>query len=222
MNDPDRIGREHMKPLQESPWMQRGLYFLAGVVIASLCLVLQFKWMDLVPYGGFDDQPRWLKRLLWIVGWLPWLVFVAVVVLRFRRGRHVRVGAYFLGTITPGAFLIASLLFGPTIDEFVHFQKFDAEAWQNQESGEHDIMWPPRLCMVDDLLRSGRLWGKTQEEVIELLGPPAPKGFPFGANECDVHYYLGPDRGLFRIDSEWLLLKFGEDRELSRQWLYQD
>jgi hypothetical protein len=91
-----------------------------------------------------------------------------------------------------------------------------------QNAAIDDDLWPPRLCMVDDLIRSEQLLGKTPAEVIELLGPSAAKGFPYGANAADILYYLGPDRTFFRMDSEWLLLKFGEDGKLSRQWIYRD
>jgi hypothetical protein len=87
---------------------------------------------------------------------------------------------------------------------------------------KHDTMWPPRLCMVDDLMVSGRLMGMSSNQVVELLGPPHDKSFPFGAVNCDIHYYLGPERGFIRIDSEWLFLKFGPDGKVNRQWLYTD
>ena len=83
-------------------------------------------------------------------------------------------------------------------------------------------MWPPRLCMVDDLLSSGRLDGLTRKQVVDLLGPPADQNFPAGAQSCDIHYYLGPERGFIRIDSEWLFITFGDDGKVNRYWLYRD
>ena len=83
-------------------------------------------------------------------------------------------------------------------------------------------MWPPRLCMVDDLMSSGKLDGLTSQQVVELLGPPHDKSFPFGCTQCDIHYYLGPERGFIRIDSEWLFITFGKDGKVTRYWLYRD
>lgn len=122
----------------------------------------------------------------------------------------------------PPTLLIGWLFLGPTIEELAHLERFEAEAWRNQDANDHLGDWPSRLCMVDDLMQSGQLFGKTQEEVETLLGPPAPKEFPFGADTAGIHYYLGPERGLFRIDSEWLLPNFGQDGKLSQQRLYRD
>jgi hypothetical protein len=213
---------QKMKPYRESPWLQRALYLTAGAAFWIGCGFLQHVWMDIVPYDSFDSQPGWLRGVRWFVGWAPWLAVLGVIGLRIFRGRQVRADAFALGTIAPGFLLFSWLVLGPTIDEWKHLRSFDATAWREQNGQAHEGMWPPRLCMVDDLMSSGELLGKTQGEVIELLGPPAPKGFPAGARASDIHYHLGPERGLFRIDSEWLMLKFGENGQLSRQWLYRD
>ncbi len=103
-------------------------------------------------------------------------------------------------------------------------QKFDDTLWRNEEEVVHDPEWPPRLCMVDDIISSGQLDGMTSDEVVELLGPPHDKSFPYGATACDIHYYLGPESGgLFGSwDSEWLFITFGYDSKVNRYWLYRD
>jgi hypothetical protein len=66
--------------------------------------------------------------------------------------------------------------------------------------------------MVDNLIKSNRLKGKSRDEVVSLLGesdgdPAVEKRFP----EWQMHYYLGPSRGtvLFRgFDYDYLLLRF--------------
>ncbi len=123
---------------------------------------------------------------------------------------------------------IAFVLFWPAIADITHRQAFDAKTWREEESTKHDVLWPPRLCMIDDLMASRRLIGMTLDQVIDLLGPPADKSFPYGAVDCDIHYYLGPERGFLRVDSEWLFLKFERDNLLApddkvvRQWIYRD
>lgn len=211
-----------MKPLTESPWKQRILFFIVGAFVAFICEITQFKWMDIVPYTVFDQQPGWLKSLNRLVGWLPWIAFTVVLALRIFRSRRIRVGFYFLGTATPTVILIGLLFLGDSVANLAHRQNFDAELWRNQENIEHDAMWPPRLCMVDDLVSSGRLDGLAKDQVVQLLGPPHEKNFPFGATICDIHYYLGPERGFIRIDSEWLFITFGEDGRVNRNWLYRD
>ena len=211
-----------MKRLADSPWKQRFLFFFAGAIFAFICGLIQFKWMDIIPYTAFDQQPVWLKGLQRLIGWLPWIALAIVLALRFIKGRRVRVGFYFLGTAAPAAIFIGCLLLGDTASNLVHRRKFDAELWRNQQQVEHDTMWPPRLCMVDHLMSSGLLDGLTRNQVVQLLGPGHDKSFPGGATSCDIHYYLGPERGFIRIDSEWLFITFDDDNKVKRYWLYRD
>jgi hypothetical protein len=178
--------------------------------------------MDIVPYNAFDQQPDWLKELERVVGWLPWISVLIVLLFRCIKGRHVRAGFYLLGTATPLVLMIGWILFGPVITNCVHQQKFNAEAWKTQEQVDHDPVWPPRLCMVDDLMSGGQLDGLSSNQVITLLGLPHDKGFPGGAKSCDIHYYLGPERGLIRIDSEWLFISLNADGNVQKYWLYRD
>lgn len=77
--------------------------------------------------------------------------------------------------------------------------------------------------MVDDLISSKRLDGLTSNEVLSLLGPPADKGFPYGATNCHVHWKLGPCRCfIMRIDSEWLFITFDQAGVVEKYWLYED
>ncbi|MBI4880542.1 MAG: hypothetical protein HY812_12910 [Planctomycetes bacterium] len=85
---------------------------------------------------------------------------------------------------------------------------------------EHDILRPPRLCMVDDLMASERLLGMTREQVIDLLGLPCQDCFSGEAGDRDLHWYLGP--ALIPIDSQWLFLELGPDGKVCRQRLHED
>ena len=58
--------------------------------------------------------------------------------------------------------------------------------------------------MVDDLLRDVPLKGRTRAEVVALLGEPKPTSY---FKEYDLVYWLGPERGLMSIDSEWLVIR---------------
>ena len=216
------VGHEIMKPIGESPWKQRFLFFVLGALFSIICGFIQFKWMDIVPYQIFDQQPEWLKGLKRLVGWLPWMGFLAVLILRVIKGRNIRVGFYFLGTAAPTVILVGWLVFGDSVKSILYSQKFDAELWRNQEQVEHNTMWPPRLCMVDNLMSSGKLKGLTRSQVVQLLGPPHDKNFPGGAMNCDIHYYLGPERGFIRIDSEWLFITLGDNGKVNKYWIYRD
>jgi hypothetical protein len=63
-------------------------------------------------------------------------------------------------------------------------------------------MWPTRLRMIEDLLDRDLLVGRDRDDILQLLGPP--DGGDVG--DAELVYWLGPERGLFRIDSERLLL----------------
>ncbi|MHC4084142.1 MAG: hypothetical protein ACYSU3_01515 [Planctomycetota bacterium] len=114
---------------------------------------------------------------------------------------------------------IGRFLIGDVAAYYWHRKDFNAELWRSQEEKVDNNMWPPRLCMVDDLIESGTLEGLRREEVINLLGTPHPKGFPGGAENCDIHYHLGPERGYLRVASEWLFIDFGEDDKVKRYWI---
>jgi hypothetical protein len=76
-----------------------------------------------------------------------------------------------------------------------------------------------RLSMLDPLLWTHRLRGMSREQVLALLGPPDPTGY---FREWDYVYWLGDERGLFRIDSEWLVLRFGKDDRVSEWAVVRD
>jgi hypothetical protein len=118
--------------------------------------------------------------------------------------------------------LFLVLVFRGPFEAWRHRRGFDPAAWRGQDAFDHSTPWPPRLCMVDDLLASGRLLGMTEDQVVRLLGTPASKDFPFDASACDMRYYLGPERGFMRIDSEWLFIKLDSGGRVARQWLYRD
>jgi hypothetical protein len=61
-----------------------------------------------------------------------------------------------------------------------------------------------RGCVVDDLLRREKLRGRTRAEIVALLGEP-PRTDYF--RDYDLVYWLGPERGMMSIDSEWLVFR---------------
>ena len=80
-----------------------------------------------------------------------------------------------------------------------HQHTFHSERWL-QEPDE-------RTDMIDNLLQNYEIIGLTETEVLSLLGPHDNDQGAFNADNRYV-YYLGPERGLFSIDSEWLLIDF--------------
>lgn len=68
-----------------------------------------------------------------------------------------------------------------------------------------------RTRIIDDLLHEYNLIGMTDLEITALLGSHNNDYGYF--NEVNRYVYcMGPERGLFSIDSEWLILDFSDNR----------
>lgn len=202
-----------------SKWKRRIQYFVVGLTVALTCAVLDILWIDIVPYHAFDRQPEWLKALNSLVGWLPWLLVAGMIVFRLWKRRSIPVASYLLGTATPLALLLSWVLLGSVLDSMLHNRDFDAQLWRAHEGVGHDPMWPPRLTMVDDLIGSGELDGLSRDQVVALLGPPELGETDEGNQYI---YWLGPERGYLRIDSEWIAIDFGDDGKVKGYELMRD
>ncbi|MEM7244913.1 MAG: hypothetical protein AAF533_06185 [Acidobacteriota bacterium] len=84
-------------------------------------------------------------------------------------------------------------------------QPFDSATWI---ATGMDRTATRRLEMVDELLASGVLKGKTRDEVTALLGPPEPKSY-FKGSGFDTMHHLGKE-GLFP-SPKFLALSFESD-----------
>jgi hypothetical protein len=76
-----------------------------------------------------------------------------------------------------------------------------------------------RVTMVSALLLIHRLEGRTRGEVVELLGEPTDTDY---FADWDLVYWLGDERGLFGIDSEWLVIRLGPDGRVSEHDVLTD
>ena len=103
--------------------------------------------------------------------------------------------------------IIGFLLLGPSIKSYTTRTPFEAAEWKAHLEDRNPGN-PIKLNMVDDLLSQHQLIGMNVAEVDQLLGkPPKTKYF----ENYDYVYWLGPERGV-GVDSEWLGLKFQNDR----------
>ena len=82
-----------------------------------------------------------------------------------------------------------------------------------------DPGWPTRLRMIDDLMASKRLNGLKRDQVESLLGP---RDDTDKWEDWDLVYWLGPERGLIRIDSEWLVIRFDSGERVTDYQLVRD
>jgi len=106
-----------------------------------------------------------------------------------------------------GVIVLSACLFAfwTSIESKVKSERFDSSRW-NQDTG--DVMWPNRLRMVDDILDSRILIGKSKDEIARTLGRDDKESGYF--REWNSIYRLGPERGFIRMDSEWLVIKFDQ------------
>ena len=95
---------------------------------------------------------------------------------------------------------------------YYHTHTFSTSKWLN---GPEE-----RTAIVDDLLAKHELVGMTEAEVVALLGGPNNDYGYFNADDRYV-YYMGPERGLISIDSEWLILDF-TDGVVSNSYITTD
>lgn len=112
----------------------------------------------------------------------------------------------FLGIGFVGLFLLlAAFLFGPSIKNRFEQIPFDSAQWKENLKGREPI----KQKMVSSLLKTQSLTGKSKAEIDSLLGRPEPTSYFSG---YDYVYWLGPEKGPFGIDSEWLCIKFENER----------
>jgi len=191
-----------------SPWraVVEVLEFVAGIVLV---------WFSMEHYEAIGAGAAGPFALLLVT--LPVCVLAAVIALRIRERRwRLPWLGFALGTTL--AFLIAL----PALPELARRRPFDAHAWRSIERGRGR----DRIRMVDHLLISGALEGKTRAQVEALLGPDdTERGTGWGrgyfSNWGSV-YWLGPERGFFSIDSEWLVLDYGASGVVSEYRIVTD
>src|SRR5574341_40025 len=167
--------------------------------LAMLVLSLSTQWLR------FRASPPWIRIFSSAIDALPWLIGVALLVLALLRKRWVPLLA-FVGSQILGFAALLALLFGtPVVKDYASRTSFEPGSWKAENRrGAEGI----RVRMVDDLLRRHRLIGMQRAQLEALLGVPPPTPY---FREYDYVYWLGPERGLFSIDSEWLVVKLQND-----------
>lgn len=131
------------------------------------------------------------------------LGMVLILCLDVRSMNFGRTICYVLGHFVGLAALLLWMLRGPYYLFDASRSSFDSAKWKASLVADDNT--PIRLRMVDDLTKRTKLIGMSKSEVDALLGrPPSTDYF----RAYDYVYWLGPERGFFSIDSEWLCLKF--------------
>ncbi|HEX8394605.1 MAG TPA: hypothetical protein VF665_19820 [Longimicrobium sp.] len=168
-------------------------------------------------FADYDARPGWFALLMTLIGWLPWLGLAAFIVIRLAGRKWSRPLAYFGGIATVYAGVLVYVLGGIAFESYWNAREFEPAAWRANDKS--DPSRPVRLRMADDLVASGRLSGLHRTEVERLLGPPGDKAM---WKDWDMVYYLGPERGLLSLDSEWLVIRLGTDGRVLRHEIVRD
>lgn len=192
-------------------WRDFLLFGGIGIVTFGIVFWLDVVWLQVAAslMGRdriiFDQQPSWIRTLNSAVSAVPWAIGFALLVVGALRRRWMPLLA-FAGAQILGLAAILAVLFGePVVSDYWSRVPFDAAAWKSLNRRDAEGL---RAHMVDDLLRRHTLVGMTRAQVDELLGVPPPTDY---FREYDYVYWLGPERGPFGIDSEWLVLKYNGD-----------
>ena len=189
------------------------LYVLLGIGVFVVYFFIMVHWMEIMrgllgkPYLGFDHQPIALKCLNKLCGYLLWIILGILFIRGMIRKNFVIPFSVGLGFLLSYVGLLAYMFGGPVVKDYANRIPFDASKWQNEELVNSRN--PVRIRMVDDLLNKHNLVGMTKENLITLLGVPPKTGY---FRNYDFVYWLGPERGFISIDSEWLVVKFDNDK----------
>jgi hypothetical protein len=109
------------------------------------------------------------------------------------------VGAFLIGAVFSCPLYVGVGMSYDYVRGYFKRTEFVSKIWVN----EADVQRGVRLLMVDNLIRTKRFDQMRRDQVIALLGPPTKTG---KFRDAELVYWLGPERGLFSIDSEWLLI----------------
>ena len=81
---------------------------------------------------------------------------------------------------------------------------FSVSGWD--VDADHGTFFNTRYRIAERLVGSRRLQDMNREEIVALLGKPVTDVTRLGHH--GLIYVLGPERGMFGIDYEWLLIDF--------------
>ena len=136
--------------------------------------------------------------------------------------RWIRITAISLGIIVAlliggvWAFVRFGLEPGPEARCAGH-ERFQVATWRDAHQADGPLA--VRGCMVDDLLATRDFHGHSRAEVVGLLGEPRKTEY---FSNYDLVYWLGPERGLMSIDSEWLVFKLDSLKRVREYRLVTD
>jgi len=210
--------------------------FLAG--FALFVVVVKGQQLLWEAFVG-ESRPGWVNPVRLGLAFTPVLVVGTLIAHRVvTRRRRAWIG-FCLGAAAPWVLTLLFLLspFGADVIRGMAAQReFNSTAWKAAawsrraatRATTRGDSWPPedRLLMIADLIAAQRLDGRSREEVRNLLGPPdGAEGTGYGKGYFrgwGSVYYLGPERGMFGIDAEWLVINYDHVGRVSAYRIVHD
>jgi hypothetical protein len=117
-------------------------------------------------------------------------------------------------SVVAGAILTFVIGTAYSID-YLPIRFFDSAVWKQVERADDYS----RLHMIEHLNLSGQLDGITRNELVALLGPSDDTNY---FSEWDYVYWLGPQRSLFGLDSEWLVIRIDRNDRVAEYRVVAD
>ena len=124
---------------------------------------------------------------------------------------------FFFAVIAWGALKVSRPNYLPLPLDRCSTRQFDATVWRDSVQAYGN--GAPRGCMVDDLLAHHDLIGHGRAEVVSLLGEPRPTNY---FQEYDLVYWLGPERSVLSLDSEWLVVRLDSAGRVTERRIVTD
>ncbi len=130
-------------------------------------------------------------------------------------------GSSFVGFLSLGAAIGLTYAIDGDLPTGSHVLEFSRPAWLDPQSSEYvrgDIT--PRQKMLGSAVAQ-LTPALTRADIEERFGPSLDTPY-FAETDRDLIYVLGPERGAFGIDSEWLLIWLDDSDHFVRYGIYTD
>ena len=193
-----------------SEWKRKAWYMLAGVLLSGFVLgseyfarksgLIALRWNGAEQAFTLSSRSAWIETCFTIMARIPLVSVAVVLVLRFIRGRRIKVVSYCVGAALPYGAAVTFVLwqfFGHEASNYMHRQGFDSKVWKSYTASDGHQLWAPRVNMAHDLVSRRLLDNLSKSEVIELLGAPSEDPTCIGEPCRRLSYKLGSDRGVY-------------------------
>ena len=169
-----------------------------SVFLGLYCIFYVFHYIGYFLYIKLVQYSYNVVGIAYVI--LPFLLLWAFLKVSNQDNRMPK--SNFIGIMVTASFLplCCGILLG--INEYK--SRFNTDRWLNDESS--------RVHMVDNLLEKYDFTEMPKNEVTKLLGTATPTHY--FKEKGNIVYYLGDERGIISIDSEWLIFEFDENEKV--------